>query len=114
MPRTPRGGRVVLLNGASSSGKSSIARELLDLLEGSWLAVRCPLPELEHRERARGDREPGLAAAQYEVVHAHGVHDVDVDTSTLSPHACALRVRDHLEHPARPTAFEALRAEPRP
>jgi chloramphenicol 3-O phosphotransferase len=27
---------VILLNGASSSGKTSIARSLLDLLDGSW------------------------------------------------------------------------------
>lgn len=29
-------GRVILLNGTSSSGKSSIARELSELLPGSW------------------------------------------------------------------------------
>lgn len=183
IPETPHGGRVVLLNGTSSSGKSSIARELLGLLEESWfhlpvdafhalrggradvtadlraevdrtakgfhrvvagmaaagnnlvvdyplshrwrlldlldllvpedttlVAVCCPLPELERRERARGDREPGLAAAQYGAVHAHGLHDVEVDTAALNPLACALRVRDHLERPVRPTAFETLRA----
>ena len=187
IPDTPAGGTVVLLNGTSSSGKSSIARELLGMLEGSWfhlpvdafhalrggspladedlqaevdrtakgfhravagmaaggnnlvvdyplsrrwrlldlldllvpedtvlVAVRCPLPELERRETERGDRQPGLAAMQYGHVHAHGTHDVDVDTSRDSPAGCARRVRDHLARRTRPTAFEQLRRELRP
>ncbi|MFF0204001.1 chloramphenicol phosphotransferase CPT family protein [Streptomyces sp. NPDC005017] len=36
VPGTPAGGTVILLNGASSSGKSSIARELLTVLDGTW------------------------------------------------------------------------------
>ena len=34
-----RTGRIILLNGASSSGKSSIGRELLPLLEDPWFLV---------------------------------------------------------------------------
>ncbi|MGW2639764.1 phosphotransferase-like protein [Streptomyces sp. NPDC001348] len=49
IPDTPAGGTVILLNGTSSSGKTSIARELLGMLEGSWFhmpvdafhAMRC-------------------------------------------------------------------------
>jgi chloramphenicol 3-O phosphotransferase len=183
IPETAAGGTVILLNGASSSGKSSIARELLGMLDGTWfhmpvdafhamrggraalpddalqaeidrtakgfhravagmaaggnnlvvdyplsrrwrlldlldllvphdtvlVGVRCPLPELERREAARGDREPGLAALQFDAVHSHEVHDVDVDTSVLSPRECARRVRGTLADPPRPTAFETLR-----
>ncbi|MEU2061237.1 AAA family ATPase [Streptomyces sp. NPDC013455] len=185
IPDTPAAGTVILLNGTSSSGKSSIARALLDVLDGSWfhlpvdafhsmrggrpltdadlqaeidrtakgfhravagmaaagnnlvvdhplsrrwrlldllgllepqdtllVAVRCPLPELERRERARGDRQAGLAALQYPHVHAHGPHDLDVDTSVLSPQECALRIRDLLRERPRPTAFERLRRSP--
>ncbi|MEV7344217.1 AAA family ATPase [Streptomyces sp. NPDC093544] len=36
IPDTVAGGTVILLNGTSSSGKSSIARELLDVLDGTW------------------------------------------------------------------------------
>lgn len=39
-----RKGRIVLLNGASSSGKSSIGRELLPLLEDPWFLV--PVDEI--------------------------------------------------------------------
>lgn len=181
IPETFSGGTVVLLNGTSSSGKSSIARELLGVLDGTWfhlpvdafhgmrggvvadgdvqaeidrtckgfhravagmaaggnnlvvdyplsrrwrlldllglldpadtvlVAVRCPLPELERRETVRGDREPGLAAAQYPHIHAHGPHDLDVDTVRHSPAECALRIRDFLRDRPRPTAFETLR-----
>ncbi|MCZ0990997.1 phosphotransferase-like protein [Streptomyces diastatochromogenes] len=182
IPDTAAGGTVILLNGTSSSGKSSIAGALLDLLDGTWfhmpvdafhsmrcdqpiadedlqaeidrtakgfhraaagmaaggnnlvvdhplsrrwrlldlldllvpedtvlVGVRCPLPELERRERERGDRELGLAALQFDKVHAHGVHDLDVDTSLLSPEECALRIRDFLTDRPRPTAFEQLR-----
>lgn len=35
----PAGGTVILLNGASSSGKTSIARSLLNLLDGSWFLL---------------------------------------------------------------------------
>ncbi|WP_405932464.1 AAA family ATPase [Streptomyces sp. NBC_00827] len=182
IPETKAGGTVILLNGTSSSGKSSIARELLGVLDGTWfhmpvdvfhsmrggseladgdlqaeidrtvkgfhravagmaaggnnvvvdhplsrrwrlldlldllvpedtvlVGVRCPLPELERREAERGDRQRGLAAMQYDAVHSHELHDLDVDTSLQSPLECALRVRDFLADRPRPTAFETLR-----
>ncbi|MEU8792703.1 AAA family ATPase [Streptomyces sp. NPDC048643] len=182
IPDTPAGGTVILLNGTSSSGKTSIARALLDRLDGTWfhmpvdafhalrggqeiadddlqaeidrtakgfhravagmaaggnnlvvdyplsrrwrlldlldllvpedtvlVAVRCPLPELNRREAERGDRSPGLAALQYAQVHAHGLHDIDVDTSVRTPSECARHIHEFLPHRPRPTAFETLR-----
>ncbi|WP_328425714.1 phosphotransferase-like protein [Streptomyces sp. NBC_00443] len=182
IPGTTTPGTVVLLNGTSSSGKSSIARALLDVLDGTWfhlpvdafhamrggspladedlqaeidrtakgfhravagmaaggnnlvvdyplsrrwrlldlldllvpedtvlIGVRCPLPELERRERERGDRQPGLAALQFDQVHSHGPHDLDVHTDLLTPAECALHIRDFLPDRPRPTAFEELR-----
>ncbi|MGW1610784.1 phosphotransferase-like protein [Streptomyces sp. NPDC002285] len=182
IPGTATPGTVVLLNGTSSSGKSSIARALLDVLDGTWfhlpvdafhamrggspladedlqseidrtakgfhravagmaaggnnlvvdyplsrrwrlldlldllvpedtvlIGVRCPLPELERRERERGDRQPGLAALQFAQVHSHGPHDLDVHTDVLTPAECALHIRDFLPNRARPTVFEELR-----
>lgn len=182
IPDTPAGGKVILLNGTSSSGKSSIAQALLDMLDGTWfhlpvdafhamrckgeisdedlqaeidrtckgfhravagmaaggnnlivdyplsrrwrlldlldvlvpedtvlIAVRCPLPELERRERERGDRQLGLAAMQYDQVHSHELHDLDVDTNLLPPEECARRIRDFLPGRPQPTAFERLR-----
>lgn len=50
--------------------------EVLAPFDVTLVAVRCPPVELARRERARGDRTPGTAAAQFEVVHAHGDHDI--------------------------------------
>ncbi|NDZ79223.1 AAA family ATPase [Streptomyces sp. SID10853] len=178
----PTGGTVIFLNGTSSSGKSSVATELLRILDGryfhlpvdafhamrskreipphelqdvidstcrgfhraaagmaaggnnivvdhvfsrSWrladclsvfvpedvllVGLRCPLPELERRERERSDRTPGQAAMQYDQVHAHGLYDIECDTGVLSPLECAERIRDLLPVSPRPTAFQQLR-----
>jgi chloramphenicol 3-O phosphotransferase len=178
-------GQIIFLNGASSSGKTSIAEQLLEVLEQPWfhlsvdainamrakrqtaqlspaeldvvlartragfhravagmasagnnvvvdhilserwrlldclsvlagfdvvfVGVSCDPAELARRERLRGDREPGLAQAQQELVHAHGCYDIECDTTTTSPLDCAGRIRDFLARPDPPTAFEELR-----
>lgn len=176
-------GHIVFLNGASSSGKSSIAAELLDLLPGPyfslsrdainsmrsrtrtpefgtpefgevfertvrgyhralaglaaagngviadhvlrphWLAdclevlreqevtfvgVHCPLPELRRRGQVRGDRPAGLAERQYPIVHAHGVYDLECDTSVHSPKECAQIIAEFIAKPGRSQAFHRL------
>lgn len=179
-------GRIVLLNGTSSSGKSSIAEELLRLwptpafrlavddlnamrakpqtlaLDGPSLAetlrrtragfhrvvagmagagndvimdhvlsepwrladcldlfrpfpvllvgVRCAPEELARRERARGDRHPGTAAAQLDLVHAHGDDDLTVDTTERSPADCAAEILAAVPRMGEPNAFSRLRA----
>ncbi|MEL5957168.1 AAA family ATPase [Streptomyces sp. CLV115] len=73
------------------------------------VAVRCPLPELERREQARGDRPAGLAARQFDQVHSHGVHDFECDTSSASPAECARDIKEFLRRRTTPTAFERMR-----
>ncbi|REK88445.1 chloramphenicol phosphotransferase [Streptomyces inhibens] len=177
------GGLIIFLNGTSSSGKSSIARELVGVLDEpcfhmpvdafhamrsgpemtpdqlnavlkrtwmgfhravagmaaagnnivvdhvlseSWrlhdclalfapqavvlVGVRCPLPELERREQARGDRPAGLAARQFDRVHAHGIYDVECDTGSSSPVECAREIKEFLRRRTTPTAFERMRS----
>jgi chloramphenicol 3-O phosphotransferase len=182
----PRRGRIIFLNGTSSSGKSSIAEALLQVLDEPWfhfpvdainamrsknrteeldqagldavlartragfhraaagmaeagndvivdyvlsetwrlidclrvldgfevvfVGVRCAPGELARRERARGDREPGQAAAQQERVHAHGIYDVECDTTTTSPTECAVRIKEFVTGPQRAAAFDRLRS----
>lgn len=48
--------------------------------EVMYVAVRCPLEELERRELARGDRSIGLARRQFAEVHQFLRYDVEVDT----------------------------------
>ncbi|MFD7535063.1 chloramphenicol phosphotransferase CPT family protein [Streptomyces sp. NPDC059819] len=176
-------GRIIFLNGTSSSGKSSIARELVDILDDGvffhlavdsfnamrtkrnlaqedldvalrrtrlgfhrsiaamaevgndvvvdhvlsepwrlidclsvlppdnvlFVGVRCRLDELARREQARGDRPPGLAALQYDLVHQHGDYDIECDTSAASPRDCAELIKEFLPRRPTPTAFARLR-----
>ncbi len=75
----------------------------------AWLiGVRCPLLVLEERERSRGDRTLGQAAAQHERVHAHGIYDLEVDTSLLGPEECALAIQQAISDGV-PTALKRLR-----
>jgi chloramphenicol 3-O phosphotransferase len=182
-------GRIILLNGASGSGKTSIAEQLLLVLDEPWfhlpvdainamrsrqrtlelspadlelvlartragfhravagmaaagndviadhvlserwrlldclavfaafdvvfVGVRCAPAELARRERLRGDREPGLALAQHERVHAHGRYDLECDTTNASPLDCALSIKAFLARARdrnEPSAFDELRA----
>jgi chloramphenicol 3-O phosphotransferase len=181
--------RIILLNGVSSAGKTSIARELVDLLDPphflmavdafgrmrsaaatdrlrpeevgevlrktragfhravagmaaagddvvvdyvlseAWrlqdlldlwrefdvvlVGVHCALVEIERRERARGDRQPGQGASQLALVHAHGLYDIEVDTTTTSARDCALQIRQFLDRPRTTSAFTQLRQAPR-
>jgi len=181
-PSGTPGGLIIFLNGTSSSGKSSIAKELLSVLDEpyfhmpvdafhamrtrraftpehlqtvlkhTWMGfhravagmaaagnnivvdhlfsepwrlhdclalfnpqdvvlvgVHCPLPELERREQARGDRPPGLAARQIDRVHAHGIYDIECDTRTTSALGCAQQIKIFLPHRPTPTAFQQLK-----
>jgi chloramphenicol 3-O phosphotransferase len=59
-------------------------RRLLVLLgpfDVFFVGLHCPLPELERRERERGDRRIGDARIDHETVHAFGFYDVEVDTT---------------------------------
>jgi chloramphenicol 3-O phosphotransferase len=85
---------------------------LLALFEGLdvlFVGVHCPLAELERREQARGDRKRGMARLQFDQVHSQAIYDVEVDTSELSPKACATRIFDCMNALESPTAFERLR-----
>ncbi|MYT31326.1 MULTISPECIES: AAA family ATPase [unclassified Streptomyces] len=176
-------GRIIFLNGTSSSGKSSIARELLDILDEGvffhmavdgfgamrtrreldgaeldaalrrtrmgfhrsiaamaevgndivvdhvlsepwrlldcltvlppedvlFVGVHCPLDELARREQARGDRPPGLAEHQYDLVHRHGDYDLECDTGALGARECAQQIKEFLPYRPDPNAFTRLR-----
>lgn len=87
-------------------------RDCLEVMAGYrvvFVGVRCSPAELERRERERGDRPAGAALAQQAQVHAHGRYDVECDTTTSSPHDCAVRVADFLGTGQLPTAFGRLR-----
>jgi chloramphenicol 3-O phosphotransferase len=67
------------------------------------IGVRCPLEVLEERERSRKDRTLGQARAQFGLVHRYCQYDLEVDTSLLSPEACAQQIIARVAAP--PQAF---------
>jgi chloramphenicol 3-O phosphotransferase len=82
---------------------------LFSELPALFVGVRCPLAVLEQREAARKDRTLGQARAQFHLVHAHGIYDLEVDTSASSAEACALQIKQRLEDGNPPDAFRRLR-----
>ena len=76
----------------------------------AWLiGVRCSLDVVNEREAGRPGRFPGTATSHYHQVHEHGAeYDLEVDTTTTTPRACAELIIERLSSP--PEALERLRA----
>jgi chloramphenicol 3-O phosphotransferase len=74
-----------------------------------FVGVRCPLEVAKQREQERGDRTLGLVEAHYDIVHSHGIYDLEIDTSVLTPTECASQIKDRLQNGPPPTAIQKLR-----
>lgn len=67
---------------------------LLSRFDVFFVGVHCPLPELERRERSRGNRQIGEGRSHLEDgVHAWSPYDFEIDTSSGEPEANAMRVK---------------------
>jgi len=75
-------------------GEAEEYRFLLAPFELRMVGLFASLEVLESRERARGDREIGLARWQYGRVHLGLVYDLEIDTAAATPMECAERIRD--------------------
>jgi chloramphenicol 3-O phosphotransferase len=73
-----------------------------------FVGVRCDLEEAARREREE-KRVEGLALLQSDVVHTHGIYDVEVDTCQLSSNACAQVIQETLQKGWAPNAFHRIR-----
>ncbi|MDQ4077018.1 MAG: chloramphenicol phosphotransferase [Chloroflexota bacterium] len=78
-------------------------------LPAYFVGVRCPIEVVEQRERERRDRTLGQARAQYPLVHAHRIYDLEVDTSLATPEECAQQIKQRLQNGTPPVAFKRLR-----
>ncbi|MFG2889697.1 chloramphenicol phosphotransferase CPT [Streptomyces sp. NPDC048248] len=89
-----RGGTGVILDEVFLGGHEGQRRwqSALEGLEVLWVGVRCDPDVAAARERARGDRVVGMAAAQADLVHKGVRYDLEVDTSAATPDACARRI----------------------
>jgi chloramphenicol 3-O phosphotransferase len=87
-----------------------------------FVGVRCPIETIMARRNAGGsgyvkgtpdDPVPAPVARWQEAVHAHGLYDVEVDTSKSSPAECAAMIRAVLdEGPQKQTAFRQIAERP--
>jgi chloramphenicol 3-O phosphotransferase len=73
-----------------------------------FVGVRCSLEVAEQRELARGNRVRGGARTFHDHVHAHGIYDLEVDTSRASPEECAQIIKEAIERGHPRTAFQQL------
>ncbi len=81
---------------------------LLSQIDVFFVGVHCPLPELERRELARGNRRIGEARADFETTHTFGVYDLEVD-STLPLEENVNTVIATWKRRQHPSAFEEMR-----
>jgi chloramphenicol 3-O phosphotransferase len=89
----------------------SVLRAVVEELSNShvlFVGLRLPLEVAEQRERDRGDRGPGGARLFYDRVHAHGIYDLELDTSVHRADACAQAIKDVLLNGRRGQAFQTL------
>lgn len=75
-------------------GEAEDYRRLLAGHDLRFVGLFAPLEVLEAREKARGDREIGLARWQFERVHAGLDYDLMIDTTTNSPEEAARRIAE--------------------
>ncbi|MFH0175442.1 chloramphenicol phosphotransferase CPT [Streptomyces cacaoi] len=79
----------VFLGGAASQQEW---RKVLGGLDVLWVGVRCESAVAAGRELARGDRVPGMAASQADLVHQGVLYDLEVDTTHTESLDCARAV----------------------
>lgn len=83
----------VFLGGAASQARWHGALVGLAVL---WVGVRCDPAVAEARERARGDRVPGMARTQADLVHVGVTYDLTVDTTHMDARSAAQHIAAHV------------------
>lgn len=73
-------------------GEGAEYRTLLSRFDLRFVGLFAPLAVLEARERARGDRQIGLARWQYTRVHRGLTYDLEIETSNTTPFENARRI----------------------
>lgn len=82
--------------------------ELLEPFDVFFVGLHCPLPELERRERKRGDRRIGEAKFDFETTHEFCIYDLEIVSSlpvdvNVDSVLAAWKLRQ------TPNAFESMR-----
>lgn len=74
-----------------------------------FVGICCPIEVAKQREQERADRYQGLVEAHFDIVHSHGVYDLEVDTSILTPPECAKIIKTRLQSGPTPNAIRQLK-----
>lgn len=95
---TARAGARIIIDDVFLGGAASQERweRALGDLKVLWVGVHCDSEVAAKRERQRGDRTPGMAAQQADLVHEDVRYDLDIDTTDTSPAACARTIADRI------------------
>ncbi|MDP3746426.1 MAG: hypothetical protein Q8Q88_05180 [Phenylobacterium sp.] len=89
-----QGNNLVVDDVMIGQGEAAEYRRILSGHAVRLVGLFAPLEVLEARERARGDREIGLARWQYDRVHRDIAYDLELDTSATTPLENAEKIRD--------------------
>ncbi len=90
-------GNKVIVDTIAHENGAQLFKPLFESFEVVYVAVRCPIEELERRELARGDRIIGLARSQVSEAHNFLPYDIEVDTHKQSAEACAALIKRFIE-----------------
>jgi chloramphenicol 3-O phosphotransferase len=83
---------LVIDHAITSEAEAEMLREATRSHQTLLVGLDCPADVLAGRERERGDRRPGMAAAQSERVHRWLHYDLRIDTSIVDAEEAARRI----------------------
>lgn len=89
-------GNKVIVDTVVHQHRVQVFEPLFEPFRVVYVAVRCPVEELERREKTRGDRVVGLARSQLSEVHRFLRYDVEVDTHEHTAEECAALIKQFI------------------
>ncbi|MCP4295771.1 MAG: AAA family ATPase [Proteobacteria bacterium] len=88
-------------------------KDYLHRLEGLqvyFIGLKCPLEEIERREKLRKNRFSGTARLESRWIHDPGCYDMELDTSRLSVSESVDQIMTLVAAESEPQAFRQLKA----
>ena len=89
-------GNRVIVDTIAHEGGAQVFKPLFESFGVVYVAVKCPLEELERRELARGDRVTGLARSQFREVHNFLRYDIEINTYEHNAEECATLIKEFI------------------
>ena len=106
-----RAGKSVIVDTALMDSRALLdAAKCFAPLGGFFIGVKPPLDVSEQWEAARGDRKVGHARAHYDLIHGHGIYDLVLDPSRMTPQECVQAIVRRVQD-SPPDAFQRIKSE---